>query len=70
MQNSVVMCTISDFDRKYHFWVNLDQKIKIISLSLKFGTQNYIEYAKFNGNVQFFCFRAGIPYLGNLVQEI
>ena len=32
MQNSVVMFTFSDFDRQYHFWVNLLQKIKIVSL--------------------------------------
>ena len=32
MQNSVVMFTFSDFDRQYHFWVNLFQKIKIVSL--------------------------------------
>ena len=31
MQNSVVMFTFSDFDRKYPFWVNLVQKIKIVS---------------------------------------
>ena len=32
MQNSVVMFTFSNFDRKYHFWVKLVQKIKIVSL--------------------------------------
>ena len=31
-QNSVVMFAFSDFDCKYHFWVNLLQIIKIISL--------------------------------------
>ena len=33
MQNSMVMFTYSIFDRKYPFWVNLVQKIKIVSLS-------------------------------------
>ena len=32
VQNSVVMFTFSDFDRKYPVWVNLVQKIKIVSL--------------------------------------
>ena len=32
MQNSVIMFTFSDFDRKYHSWVNLVQKSKIVSL--------------------------------------
>ena len=32
MQNSIVMLTFSDFDRKYPFWVNLVQKIQIVSL--------------------------------------
>ena len=32
MQNSVVMFTFFDFDRKYHFWVNLVQKVKVASL--------------------------------------
>ena len=32
VQNSVVMFTFSDFDRKYPFWVNLVQKIEIFSL--------------------------------------
>ena len=32
MLNSAVMFTFSDFDRKYHFWVDLVQKIKIVSL--------------------------------------
>ena len=32
MQNSAVMFTFSNFDRKYHFWATLVQKIKIVSL--------------------------------------
>ena len=32
MQNSEVMFTFSNFDRKCHFWANLIQKIKIVSL--------------------------------------
>ena len=33
MQNSMVMFTPSVFDRKYPFWTNLVQKVKIVSLS-------------------------------------
>ena len=33
MQNSMVIFTFSVFDRKYSFWANLVQKVKIISLS-------------------------------------
>ena len=32
MQNSMVMFTFYIFSRKYHFWANLVQKIKIVSL--------------------------------------
>ena len=32
LHNSVVMFTFSDFDCKYPFWINLVQKIKIVSL--------------------------------------
>ena len=32
LHNSVLMFTFSDFDRKHPFWVNLVQKIKIVSL--------------------------------------
>ena len=34
MQNSMVMFTFSVFDWKYHFWVNLVQKVKIVSWNL------------------------------------
>ena len=37
MQNSVVMFTFSVLSWKYPFWVNLVQKIKIVSLSSKLG---------------------------------
>ena len=33
IQNSMVMLTFSVLDRKYRFWANLVQKIKIITLS-------------------------------------
>ena len=32
IQNLVIMFTFFDFERKYHFWVNLFQKIKIESV--------------------------------------
>ena len=38
MQNSVVIFTFAVLDQKYPLWANLIQKIKIDSLSLKFGT--------------------------------
>ena len=34
MMNSIVMFTFSVLDRKYPFWPNLVQNIKIVSLSL------------------------------------
>ena len=33
MENSMAMFTLSVLDRKYSFWANLVQKVKIISLS-------------------------------------
>ena len=33
MQNSMVIFTFSAFDRKYPFWENLVQKVKMVSLS-------------------------------------
>ena len=34
IQNSMVMSTLSPFDRKYPFWVNLFQKMKIVVLKI------------------------------------
>ena len=34
----MVVFTFSVLDRKQPFWANLIQKIKIVTLSLKFGT--------------------------------
>ena len=34
IQNSMVMFTLSPFDRKYPFWVNLFQKMKIVVLKI------------------------------------
>ena len=33
MRNSIVMFTFSVFNRKYPFWVNLVQKVQIVSQS-------------------------------------
>ena len=33
IQNSMVMFTFSVFHQKYRVWVNLEQKIKIVSLN-------------------------------------
>ena len=38
VQNSVVMFTFSNFDRKYPFWVNFSPKTKNCQFILKFGT--------------------------------
>ena len=78
MQNSLVMFTFSVCDRKYPFWVNLVQKVKINSLSWNMvPTLIRIRriqwrcslYAEFNHAVHFF-FDWKYPFWANLVQKI
>ena len=44
------MFIISVLNRKYHFWANLVQKIKIVSLSWQLVLTQF-EYKEFNGDV-------------------
>ena len=63
MQNLVVMFTFSDFDRKYHFWVNLVQKSKL-SVYFEIRYLKKFEYAEANGDVRFFCLLLELPFFG------
>ena len=49
MQNSMVLCIFSVFDWKQPFQAKLVRKVK---------------NAGFNGDIHFFCFRLGLPFLG------
>ena len=59
MQNSIVVFTFCVLDRKYPFWANLFQKIKIVSLSSNF-VPRLIWIEKFKGLVHFFRSRPAI----------
>ena len=60
----------SIFDRKFPFWVNLVQKIKIVSLSRSLVPRLIrICSAEFNGAVHFFCFIPETPILYNFCQK-
>ena len=58
----------SVFDWKYLFWLNLVQKLKMISLSWN-SIPGRIQYAEFHGDVHFFCFRLEITFSANLIQK-
>ena len=60
MQNSMVMFTFFFFGRKYPFWANLVQKIKIVSFETWYHAK--FEYAEFNDALHFFCFGPEIPF--------
>ena len=64
LQNSVVMFTFADFDRKYHFWVNLVQKKQNCQFVFKFDTWSNCKNAQCNGLVHLICFRLETPFLG------
>ena len=67
MQNSIVMfsCSVFDLFSTYRFWANLVQKVKIVSLKLKFGTKFH------HGFNFFFCFRPKIVSLSwNFVSKL
>ena len=55
IQNSMWKFTFSVFDRKYCFWENLVQKLKIVILSLNF--------------IHFSVFDLKYPFWANLVQK-
>ena len=66
-----VMFTFSDFDRRYHFWVNLVQKIQIVSLFyLKFGTWTNSNMQNSVAVLNFSTFFWNYPFWENLVQQI
>ena len=69
MQNSIVMFTFSAFDRKYPFWANLDQKVKIISLMWNL-IPPLIGICRIQWRVHFFCFGSEMPFLGKKVKII
>ena len=51
------------------FGVNLTQEIKFVSLSQKL-VPRLIEYAGFNGDVHFFCFRTKILVVRKFASKI
>ena len=70
MQNSNVMFTFSVFDQKYCFWVNLLQKVRIVSLSRNL-TPMLIWICKIQWWCSFFQFSTKNYFSGgNLVQKI
>ena len=71
MQNSMVMFTSSDFDCKYPIWVNLVQKVKIVSsLSLKFATETNLNMQNSMVMFTFSDLKLEYPFWVNLVQKI
>ena len=70
MQSSMVMFTVSVFDQKYSFWVNLVQKNRIVNLSW-----NFVAILIWICKIQWWCslFPFSTEYaffLVNLVQKI
>ena len=63
MQISVMMFTFSAFYQKYPFWVNLVQKVKIISLSWNL-VSTLIRICRIQWCCSLFHFRTEIPFLG------
>ena len=70
MQNSMVISTFPVYERKYTFWANLVQKIKICQFRLNFGTYT-------NSNMQdsmkmftFSVFYKKYLFWANLIQNI
>ena len=55
-------------DRKYPFWPNLFQKIKIVDLSWNLVFR-LVRICSIHGGVHFFCFRLGIPFLSKFGQK-
>ena len=60
-----MMLTFSALDWKYPLWAYLVLKSQNYLYKLKFGT----EYAEFDGDVNFFCFRPETPFEASLVQK-
>ena len=52
MQNSIGDVHFSVFDRKYPFWVNLVQKLKLLVYTEIWYLEKF-KYAEYKGDVQF-----------------
>ena len=66
----MVVFILSVLDRKYPFWANLVQKIKIVSLNWYLGLRLTL-ILRTESWCLFFPFSTrGIPFLGNLFQKI
>ena len=63
MQNSMVIFILFVLDWKYHFWTNMVQKIKIVSLSWNLGPL-LIRICRIQWQCFFICFRPKTPFLG------
>ena len=63
MQNSMVIFILFVLDWKYHFWTNMVQKIKIVSLSWNLGPL-LIRICTIQWLCSLFCFRPQTPFLG------
>ena len=63
----MVMFIFSDFDNKYLFWVNLVQKVKIISLNLKFDTLPNLNMQNSMVMFTFFVLVREYPFWANFV---
>ena len=59
----MMMFTFSAFDWKNLFWVNLFQKVKIISLS-EIRYLHYFQYTELNSVFHLFHFRSEMSFLG------
>ena len=63
MQNSMLMFIFSVFDREYVFWINLVQKIKILSSRWN-SILKLVQICRIQWCCWLFCFRLEIPFLG------
>ena len=68
--DSTVMFTFSDFDCKYHFWVNLVQNNQTCQFILKFGTWTNSSMQNSTTMFNFSAFSWNYPFWANLVQLI
>ena len=65
VQNSMVMFIFFVFDRKYPFWANLVQKVKIVSWSW-----NLVAFIIFQCCCSLFCFFTGSALLGQICSKL
>ena len=69
MQNAMVIFTFSVFDRKYPFWANLVQKVKIISLSWNL-VPRLIRICRIQWWCSLFLFLTGNTLFGQIFGQI